>query len=341
MTCIDRGTRGIALIVDEQRHLLTTITDGDVRRAILAGLDLDAPIEKLIEHKKNNPMYHPPVIAQDSITKALMLAIMERNAVQQLPLVDEKFRVVGIVGISELLGAQPRLPVQAVVMAGGFGIRLRPLTEDIPKPMLPVGDRPLLEHILINMRRAGIDQVNVTTHYKPEKIREYFGDGRRFGISLAYVNEVEPLGTAGALSLLEAPNETLLVINGDILTGVDFRAMLDFHQQHHADLTVAVRQYDIRIPYGVLECDGPFVKHLSEKPVHHYLVNAGIYLMEPAMYGFVPHNQRFDMTDLIQLLIDHGKSVISFPVVEYWLDIGQHEDYQQAQEDVANRRVVT
>lgn len=339
MNCIDRNARGIALVVDDQMRLLATVTDGDVRRAILAGLNLDASITKLLTHKKSNPLYHSPIVALSDTPEAALLAIMQKHGIQQLPLVDDADRVIDIVGLNELAGTQQRLPLQAVVMAGGLGTRLRPLTEDVPKPMLPVGDKPLLEHILSSIRKAGITQANVTTHYKPEMIEQYFGDGKRFGIDLAYVNEDEPLGTAGALSLLEAPQEPLLVINGDILTAVDFRAMLKFHQQHHAALTVAVRQYDVRVPYGVLDCDGHLVKRLSEKPVHHYLVNAGIYLLAPAVFHSIPRHQRFDMTDLIELLIENGNRVVSFPVIEYWLDIGQHKDYMQAQEDVVNGRV--
>ena len=158
------------------------------------------------------------------------------------------------------------MPLQAVVMAGGQGLRLRPLTEDIPKPMLPVGERPLLEHIVGQLRESGIRRVNVTTHYKPEKIKDHFGDGQEFGVEMSYVSEGRPLGTAGALGLMDRPQEPVLVMNGDILTQVDFRSMLAYHQEHAADMTVAVRQYDLEVPYGVVESNGVYVQRLQEKP---------------------------------------------------------------------------
>jgi NDP-sugar pyrophosphorylase family protein len=219
-------------------------------------------------------------------------------------------------------------------MAGGKGSRLQPLTEEMPKPMLPVGDRPVLEIIIGQLRDAGIKQVKVTTHHQPEKIAQHFGDGSNFGVELSYVEERSPLGTVGGLGLLEVPRETTLVINGDILTQVDFRAMLRYHQEHQADLTVAVRQYDVKVPYGVIECDGAQVRKISEKPAVMVLVNAGIYLLEPGVYRYIPNGQRFDMTELIQRLLDEGRSVVSFPVREYWLDIGQREEYEQAQEAI-------
>ena len=200
--------------------------------------------------------------------------------------------------------------------------------------MLPVGDRPLMQRIVEQLRQAGIRRVNISTHYLPEKIIEHFGDGRDFGVTLNYVTEDRPLGTAGALSLMEMPNEPLLVINGDILTRVDFRAMLAYHREHEADLTVGVRQYDLRVPYGVVECEGPRVRQLREKPQISFLVNAGIYLLEPSVHCYIPNGQCFDMTDLIEKLLAEGQMVVSFPIVEYWLDVGQHEDYEKAQEDI-------
>jgi NDP-sugar pyrophosphorylase family protein len=224
-------------------------------------------------------------------------------------------------------------------MAGGSGTRLRPLTEDLPKPMLPIGGRPLMERLVEQLQQAGIRQVNVTTHYKPEKIVEHFGDGHAFGVEMRYVNEDRPLGTGGALGLIAPPQETLLVINGDIVTQVSFRAMLAFHQEHQAKMTVAVRRYEVQVPYGVVECEGSQVRQLREKPQLGFLVNAGIYLLEPSVYEFIPHGQHFNMTDLIQWVLEAGQTVVSFPIREYWLDIGQHPDYVQAQDDVRNGRL--
>jgi NDP-sugar pyrophosphorylase family protein len=221
-------------------------------------------------------------------------------------------------------------------MAGGFGKRLLPLTQNTPKPMLPIGEQPLMERMIGQLRDAGIHRVNVTTHFEPEKIRDYFGDGERFGVNLNYVSEERPLGTAGALRLIETKKEPLLIINGDILTRVDFRAMLDFHREHQADLTVGVREYDFQVPYGVIETEGARVTGVNEKPVYKFFVNAGIYLLQPALDEFIPKDERFDMTDLIEKLIAAGRTVASFPIMEYWLDIGRLADYERAQEDVKN-----
>lgn len=334
VTCIDQNETGIVLITDEERRLLGTISDGDVRRAMLAGESLDMPVSDLLARKVSSP-YPEPVTAPVGTERAVLLQLMQERVVRQVPLLDDDGCVAGMVTWDELLPDQV-LPLQAVIMAGGFGARLRPLTEDLPKPMLPVGGHPLLELIIGQLRHAGIRRVNVTTHYMPEKIIEHFGDGHDFGVELNYVTEEQPLGTAGALGLMQVSDEPLLVINGDILTRVDFRAMLNYHREHGADLTVGVRKYDLQVPYGVIECEGPRVRQVREKPLLRFFVNAGIYLLEPSVQRYIPHVQHFDMTDLIHRLLEEGRSVVSFPIVEYWLDIGQLVDYEQAQEDVRN-----
>jgi NDP-sugar pyrophosphorylase family protein len=246
--------------------------------------------------------------------------------------VDRQGRVVKLLLRDNWLEAE-HLPLSAVIMAGGFGSRLRPLTKNLPKPLLPIGERPIMELMIERLRDAGIKRFYVTTHYLPEKIIEHFGDGRSFGIEITYVSEKIPLGTAGALGLIEKPNQPLLVINGDILTTLDFQAMWFFHRTHQAALTVAVRQYEYQVPYGVMESKGPYLYQLSEKPRLNFLVNAGIYLLEPIVRRYIPTEGCFDMTDLMQSLLDNGHSIVNFPIIEYWLDIGQHADYQQAQKD--------
>jgi dTDP-glucose pyrophosphorylase len=328
--------RGIVLVVDDDRRLLGTIVDGDIRRALLASLPLDSAVADVLQQK--GPL--PSVQASEKAVSGELIALMHERHVHQLPLVDEGGRIQDLVTMDDLLPDEV-LPLNAVIMAGGIGARLRPLTEEIPKPMLPVGGRPLLEHIVASLRQAGIRRVNVTTHYKPEAIKDHFGDGDGFGVELHYLTEDRPLGTAGALGLMERPQETLLVMNGDILTDVDFRAMLAFHREGKAVLTMAVRKYEIAIPYGVVESEGARVQRLVEKPHVGLFVNAGIYLLEPEAHQYIPDGERFDMTDLIRRLIDAGKPVASFPVHEYWLDIGQPTDYARAQEDVKNGRRVT
>lgn len=329
---MDANRRGIMLVLDRERRLLGTISDGDIRRAILARLNLDTPVAELLARKAGTP-YERPVTARAGQPPAAYRALLQRHSLLYLPLLDQAGCVCGLVALDQLVPGQG-LPVQAVVMAGGKGRRLHPLTEELPKPMLPVGDRPLMEIIIEQLREVGIRRVNVTTHHQPEKISEHFGDGRKFGVELTYVAEERPLGTAGALGLMKPSEETILVINGDILTRVDFRAMLAFHREHQADLTVAVRQYDLEVPYGVVECEGQAVRKISEKPVLGFFVNAGIYLLEPSVIRHIPSGQHFDMTDLMQRLLDAGRPVVSFPIREYWLDIGEHAQYEQAKEEV-------
>jgi len=231
--------------------------------------------------------------------------------------------------------SRPKLA--AVVMAGGLGTRLLPLTSDIPKPMLPVGDRPLLERTIEKLRDAGIRHVNVTTHYLPEKITSHFGNGQAYGVEIAYVTEDRPLGTAGGIGLLPEQHEPLLVVNGDILCTVDFRDFVAYHRKNRADITVCVRKHDVKIPYGVVECDGPRLLRLKEKPAVSVLVNAGIYLLEPSVRLFIRPGERLDMTDLIGRLLAHERPIATYPIVGYWLDVGQHDDYRKAQTDFVEK----
>lgn len=336
MACIERNAEGIALVVDSEQRLIGTVTDGDIRRAILAGMDLDLPVRVLVEQRAPAP-YPTPFTAPVGTANAELLRMMTQYTLRHIPLVDNTGRVVDMALLGDLV-QESQLPLTAVVMAGGYGTRLHPLTKDLPKPMLPVGDRPLLELIIEQLRQAGIQRVNVTTHYQAEKIIKHFGNGKAFGVEINYVTEDSPLGTAGALGLIEALNEPLLVINGDILTRIDFRAMLAYHRKYGADLTVAVRRYDLQVPYGVIESEGVLVRQVREKPLFGLLVNAGIYLLEPSVHHYIPKG-RFDMTDLIKRLVEDGRPVVSFPIIEYWLDIGQHGDYEQAQKDVKNREL--
>lgn len=332
LDCININAKGLALVLDEDERLLGTITDGDVRRAVLAGTSLESPLRKLLDERALTP-YPQPITAPVGTSIPDLLHVMNERGVRHIPLLDPDGRVVDVALIQDLM-KECEVPLRAVVMAGGFGSRLMPLTNEVPKPMLPVGDTPLLELIVKQLQQSGIHRVNLATHYKPEVIREHFGDGQDFGLAIEYVNEDQPLGTAGALSLMKEKGEPLLVINGDILTEVDFRAMLAYHREHKAEITVAVREYDFQVPYGVIQCEGSTVTGVQEKPVYSFFVNAGIYLLEPSVLEHIPGGRRSDMTDLIKYLVEQGRRVVSFPVVEYWLDIGRHADYEQAQQDI-------
>ncbi|MCP5372630.1 MAG: NTP transferase domain-containing protein [Hyphomicrobiales bacterium] len=330
---IDANGEGVALVLDGDRRLLGLVTDGDIRRAILAHADFARPVEEFLKSGTGR-RWAETLSAPVDATAADLLTLMEVRLVRHLPLLDGDGRVAGL-ALKEDLAAEPELPLRAVVMAGGLGTRLRPLTEDTPKPLLRVGDKPVIEHIVGQLRNSGVRRVSITTHYQADKIRDHFGDGDGFGVQVSYTHEEEPLGTAGALAMVEDAGEPLLVINGDILTAVDFRAMLAFHREQAADITIAVRKYDLPVPFGVVEADGPRVTALAEKPVVSHFINAGIYLLEPRVLAMIPRRARTDMTDLIHRLLDGGGMVASFPIHEYWIDIGQMRDYMRAQADAA------
>lgn len=332
---LNANQQGIVLVLDNKGCLLDTITDGDLRRAMLDGIPWNASVSTLKQRRTEALYTAEPISAKLGTDSGVLRQIMNDRSIGHIPLVDDDGVVVELITLHDLSNTDSEdRAVQGVIMAGGFGTRLRPLTENIPKPMLPVGDRPLLQYTIEQLRKAGIKNINITTHYMPEKIEEYFEDGEKFDVAINYVPEEKPLGTAGGLRLVEDIEEPLLVINGDILTKVDFRAMSDFHHKHQADMTVCVRKFDMQIPYGVIENDGVYVTSLQEKPEYSFMVNAGIYLLSPQARHMIPKEGRFDMTDLIEVIIADGGNVVMFPIIEYWLDIGLHDDYKRAQEDI-------
>lgn len=335
MERVTANARGIVIVVNEAGQLTGTVTDGDIRRSILRGNDLSMSVAELIAQEEPGPAGGPVVAGIDTPSDEL-LEMMRHFHVRHIPLLDDGRRVVGLVRMEDLIEEPAAL--RAVVMAGGLGTRLRPLTESVPKPLLPVGGRPLIEHILEQLHAGGVRQVSVTTHYKPEVIKDHLGDGSRFGVDIDYVNEDAPLGTAGALGMMAPWDSTLLVINGDVLTRANYRAMLEFHRQHRAVLTVGVRQYEVQVPYGVVESDGVHVKGINEKPLLRFFVNAGVYLLEPELHARLSTGQRLDMTQFIESLVAAKERVVTFPISEYWLDIGQLPDYEQAKADVASGR---
>ena len=329
IACIDRNHSGIALVVDGERRLMGTITDGDIRRAILAGISLDLTAEALLARKVLGTG-HQPITSLVGTTDGELLRLMNKHSIRHIPLLDETGFVQDVALLTKLANEYD-LPIKAIVMVGGYGSRMLPLTEKVPKPMLPLGDQPILQRIINQLRQSRIRRVVLATHYKADVISDHFGDGRDFGIEVSYINEDEPLGTAGALGLLDASDEPLLVINGDIVTQLDFAAMLDYHREQQAEMTVAVRKFEYRVPYGMVETDGVRVTSISEKPLVQHFVNAGIYLMNPEVCRDIPQGRRFDMPELISKLIASGRHVVGFPIYEFLLDIGQYDDYVEAQ----------
>ena len=332
MARINENGAGIALVIDAQGRLTDTITDGDLRRAVLASTDLSQPISTLLRRRTA-----PPVTMPVGTGKADLIHTMKSKVIRQLPLLDAAGKLADLVFLDDLVEEPVGPELTAVVMAGGFGTRLMPLTKDVPKPMLEVGERPLVEHTVERLRKAGIQRVYMATHYKAEALTEHFGDGQEFGVDIRYVDEEVPLGTAGALAQLNGAKEPFLVINGDIMTDLNFRSLLDFHREHEADMTVGVRQYEFSVPYGVVSTIETDITGITEKPTQRMFVNAGIYLIEPEICGMVPRGQHFDMTDLIQTLLVKRRRVVAFPISEYWVDIGRVEDYEKARGRAAQK----
>ncbi|MGQ9724136.1 MAG: nucleotidyltransferase family protein [Tepidimonas sp.] len=328
---IDRGAKRIALVVDEAGRLQGTVTDGDIRRGILRHLSLEAPVAEVMNPR---PRVLPHQYQRDDALRLLGSA-----QVLQVPIVDDDGVVVGLETLTDLL-KRPRLENPVFLMAGGFGTRLRPLTDNCPKPMLPVGGRPLLEHILLDLIDYGFYRFYISVHYLREQVIQHFQDGSRWGVVIQYVHEDEPLGTAGALGLLpkEAVQRPVIVVNGDIMTRVNYEALLQDHDRHTPAATVCTRQYDLQVPYGVIAHDEQRITDITEKPVHHFFVSAGIYVLAPQVVHAIAPRVRLDMPDLLKREIASGREVRMFPVHEYWLDIGRMGDFEIAQRDA--RQVV-
>ena len=319
---LDANALQIVLVVDEEKRLLGTVTDGDIRRGILKGMALTEPVQSIM-----NPN---PSVARANESPKSVLAEMKRKTLHHMPLVDEQGRVVGLDTLDELINPQIR-ENRVVLMAGGLGSRLRPLTDDCPKPMLKVGNKPLLETILENFIEYGFCRFYISVNYMSEVVKSYFGDGSRWGVAISYLEEDQRLGTAGALSLLpERPSEPLLVMNGDLLTKVNFSQLLDFHASHLAMGTMCVREYDFQVPYGVVKIENHRITGIDEKPVQRFFVNAGIYVLQPEALDIISPNTFFDMPSLFEKFIEQRNETAVFPIREYWLDIGHMADYERA-----------
>jgi UDP-2,4-diacetamido-2,4,6-trideoxy-beta-L-gulopyranose hydrolase len=318
----------IAIVVDKKRKLKGVITDGDVRRALLSGFSLDAPAIEI--------MNCSPVTAEPDSAKKDLIAIMEERGIFAIPILNEGV----LVGVETYHDASKRKSYENPVflMAGGFGTRLRPLTDNCPKPLLDIGGRPLLETALISFVNSGFKNFYISTHYLHEMIRDYFGSGSKWGVNITYVHEESPLGTGGALGLLpiDMPDLPIIIMNGDVLTTIDFEKLLDFHLKNKAAATLCVREYEYQVPYGVIKGDGHNVVSMEEKPVHNFFVNAGIYVIDPPVIRSVTKNEYLDMPALLEQKIKKNHEVLMFPIHEYWLDIGRIEDFRRAQEDYAS-----
>ena len=322
---VDASALQVALVADSAGRLIGVVTDGDVRRAILRGVTLDSPTSAVMS-------LHPKTLRVGA-SRDEILAFMRLHVVRQVPLLDKQGHIIGLSLLDDLTGARD-LPNWVVLMAGGLGTRLRPLTETVPKPMLMVGGRPILESMVLSLAEQGFHRIFLAVNYKAEMIRNYFANGSKWGVSIEYLHEEHQLGTAGALSLLpEKPEAPVLVMNGDLLTQANLSNLIDFHKDHKAAGTMAVREYDLRVPFGVVSLNGENISGIEEKPVHHFFVNAGMYALSSEALALIPPDTFFDMPALFQRLIAEGLTSVAYPLREYWLDIGHLEEFERAQRE--------
>jgi dTDP-glucose pyrophosphorylase len=326
---ITRNGKQIALVVDADNRLLGLVTDGDLRKAILRGVSLEGKVDEV--------MNRHPVVGPAGLRREAAIALMRARSIRQLPLLDADRAVVDLLLLDDLLAPPPPLPARAVIMAGGEGRRLQPLTEATPKPLLSVGGKPLVEILIERLRQSGVVDLVVALHHRSDMIRERVGDGSRLGVRVEYVEEPRPLGTMGALPLIRGGlTRPFFVVNADILTKCDFRAMWDFHQgETGVAMTVGVTQHQVDIPYGELTLAGSRVARIEEKPRKEYPVNAGIYILDPSAIDLVPGDEYFDATDLVEALLARGRPVAAYPIREYWLDVGRLHDLEKANRDLA------
>lgn len=319
---IEDGVKQIALVVDEDKKLIGTVNDGDIRRAILNGYSLDDSIE--------NIYFKSPTVASISDTKESIIKLATLRKVHQIPLIDDAGKLVGLDILDELI-EQKTKSNKVVLMVGGLGTRLRPLTENTPKPMLKVGNKPILQTIVEKFSQYGFVNIIMCVNYKSNIIQDFFGDGSRFGVNISYIQEEKRMGTAGALSLVRKKlNEPFFVMNGDLLTNINFEHMMDYHLQNNSIATMGVREYDFQVPYGVVNVDGIDIKSIEEKPVQSFFVSGGVYVLSPNVLEYIPNDEFFDMPTLFEKVISDDKKSISFPIREYWMDIGRLDEYEKA-----------
>jgi len=322
---IDEGAIRIAIIIDDDNRVIGTISDGDARRGLLKGYSLNSSIEELY--------FKTPTLGYISDSKDEIIKKAISKKLYQVPIVDEENRLIYVEDLATLLQCRTRRN-KVVLMAGGLGTRLRPLTNDIPKPLLKIGGKPILETIIQNFVKHGFVDIIISVNYKAEMIKDYLKDGKKLGANITYIEETKRLGTAGALSLLlEIPREPFFVMNADLLTTVNFEQMLDFHSKENSLATMGVREYEYQVPYGVIEVDESNISSIKEKPIQKFFVNAGIYVLSPKVLSNIPENEFFDMPTLFEKLIQNSHNVLSFPIHEYWLDIGRIDEFQQAQNE--------
>jgi len=329
INAINNSNAYIALVVDEHNKLIGTITDGDIRRGLLNGEKIDSNVQ--------NFMYKDfQSIKESELSNTNIERIIDEN-ILPMPILDSEGRVKELLQKDELI-RRLKSPISTVViMAGGKGTRLLPFTLDCPKPMIKINGKPMLEIILEKCINSGCDNFYISLNYLKEKILNYFGNGNKWGVNIKYLFEEEPLGTAGSLKLIpqyKKINDSILVLNGDVITNLNFNLLAEFHQKHKADITIAAKNNSYTIPFGVINKSGVELEKIIEKPTYNFLVSAGIYLIKPFILDFIKEKKYNDMPDLVKLVKEKNLKVVVFPIYEYWLDVGNPETLEQAGQDL-------
>ena len=326
MESIDKNLTGGAFVVDEGFIVKGVITDGNIRRAILGGHSINDSIEGIYSKEFK---YVTPYVSKKKV-KELML----KHKIRQVPVIDESGKFINLYFMDDIISYEDK-ENYVFILAGGLGTRLRPLTNDTPKPMLKLGDKPILEHIIEQFKEYGYKNFIISLNYKGEIIENYFKDGKEFDVNIQYVRETKQLGTAGSIKLAqEKLTKPFVVINGDILTGIDFDAFLSYHIENEFDITVGARNYEIKVPYGVMVTEENLIKSLEEKPVYSFHINSGVYVLSEKIIKHIPNDIMYNMTDLIEdVIANKGKSGV-YQITEYWSDIGQMDDFYKANEDI-------
>jgi dTDP-glucose pyrophosphorylase len=322
MKIIEKSAKQICLVVDNNQRLIGTVSDGDIRRGLLNNIPLNNAVDTIC--------CKTPITAHINDSREKILNILKINKIHRIPIVDDKNVVVRLEVIDEFF-VNEKHNNTVILMVGGLGSRLRPLTENTPKPMLNIGGKPILQTIVESFANRGFTKIIMSTGYKSEKIQEYFKDGSEFGVHIEYIVEKMKMGTVGSLTLLkQRPNEAFFVMNGDLLTNINYEKMLDFHINNESKATMCVRAYDYTVPYGVVTCSNEKITSIDEKPVHSFFVNAGIYLLEPECIDLIPQNEYYDMTSLFEKILATGGKTNAFPLQEFWLDIGGISEFDKA-----------
>jgi dTDP-glucose pyrophosphorylase len=322
---LEQGAQKICLIINDNQ-LIGTITDGDIRRGILKGISFDAPAKEV--------MNKHPKTAHPTTDRNVLRTQMSELGLLHVPTIDDDGVLTGLISLDDLVHSTKTLENWVVLMAGGLGERLRPLTEKTPKPLLHIGEKPLLQSILETFIEQKFCNFYIAVNYRAEDIKSYFGDGAAWNVNIQYLEEEEPMGTAGALSLLPTPpTKPVIVMNGDLVTHTSFTDLLKFHDEQESCATMCVREYDFQVPFGVISIEDHRITAIDEKPLHRFFVNAGIYVLEPGVISALPKGQREDMTQVFERVIANRNETAVFPIHEYWLDIGRLDDLERAKSD--------